>query len=93
MLPVTVYSIRHLQSAVVSIDDEDSDEGIEAFLAMSADLSFSHDLVRGDLCAFIGGSADELEQTTITVESIIEFMPGMRVAVAVEPDSFDAYDR
>lgn len=93
MLPVTAYSIRRLQGVVASIDDDDSDEGVEALSARSADLSFTHDLARGDLCAFIGGNADELEQTSITVESILEFMPGMRVAVATEPDSFDAYDR
>lgn len=94
MLPVTIYGARQLQSVVAHIEDEDEDEdGVEGFLASSASLPFTHELVRGDLCAFIGGRAGEVEQTRVTVESILEFMPGMRVAVAVEPESFDAYDR
>ena len=92
---MTIYSTRRLLSVDALAEDEDEEEdwGFEAFTAKSARLPFTHDLARGDLCAFLGGKAGEVEQTRVTVESILEFMPGMRIAVAVEPDCFDAYDR
>lgn len=59
----------------------------------AASTPFEGDIARGDLCAFVAGRADEVDEWTVTVQSIQKFAPGMRVAVAAEVDSVEAYKR
>lgn len=54
---------------------------------------YVNDLVRGNLCAFIAGDVDEVDQVKVAVMSVLEFVPGMRVAVAAESEGFHSYQR
>lgn len=70
------------------------DDTTEFFFAQAAERPFTKDLVRGNLCAFIAARADEVEQWEVTVMSIVQFVPGMRVAVAAEgEDGVAAFER
>lgn len=66
---------------------------IEALMRRSADRAYTKGVKRGEICAFIEGHADRVLQTDVTVQSILEFVPGVRVAVAAEQDSLAAYER
>lgn len=59
----------------------------------AANRPFAEGVTRGDLCAFVAARADEVDEWTVTVKSIQQFAPGMRVAVAAEADSVEAYER
>ena len=54
---------------------------------------FSGTLVRSNLCAFVAGRPGDLSQVEVTVSSVLQFIPGVRVAVAAMDDSLDAYER
>eukprot|EP00752_Nemacystus_decipiens_P007288 g6521.t1 len=54
---------------------------------------FTDDVPRGGLCAFVAGTESQLDQVEVTVTSILEFLPGMRVAIAAEDDAVEAYRR
>lgn len=71
--------------------DVEGEDDFETFIANSASIDFNKELTRGDLCAFIAGDEDQIEQTDVTVQSILEFLPGMRIAIAAESDDLAAY--
>ena len=54
---------------------------------------FSGTLVRSNLCAFVAGRQDDLGHLEVTVRSIVQFVPGMRVVVAAADDCLDVYER
>lgn len=54
--------------------------------------SFAPGIEMGDLCAFMGSTAGLLEETEVTVRSVIEFMPGVRVALAVAEEDLDMFE-
>ena len=56
-------------------------------------LPYVNDLVRGDLCAFIVGDENEVDQVEMAVTSVLHFIPGMTVAVATDNAGFHAYQR
>lgn len=71
-------------------------EGASDALSMFSEatvLPYVNDLVRGNLCAFMAGSLDEVDRVEVAVMSVLQFLPGMRVAVAADDAAFDAYDR
>ena len=56
-------------------------------------LPYVNDLVRGNLCAFIAGGVNEVDQVEVAVMSVLEFLPGMTVAVAADNAAFHTYQR
>lgn len=99
MKPVSAYpGHRKLVGGVPNPEEEGEDEGeeergLESFMRRSAERAFTADVKRGEICAFVEGHADRVLQTEVTVQSVLEFVPGVRVAVAAEPDSLAEYER
>lgn len=54
---------------------------------------FTKGVTRGDICAFIYGFFVFLSEVSVTVESILHFMPGMRIAISTDPGHFSVYNR
>lgn len=54
---------------------------------------FAGDIVRREMCAFIPGYFKFIAETEVTVQSIIQFMRGMRVIVAVHPTDIFVYQK
>ncbi|CAM9750544.1 unnamed protein product [Ectocarpus sp. 4 AP-2014] len=48
---------------------------------------------RGEMCAFMGGYFDFMSETTSSVHSVLEFMEGMRIAIATHPMDFHVFNR
>ncbi|CAM9369137.1 unnamed protein product, partial [Ectocarpus sp. 12 AP-2014] len=48
---------------------------------------------RGHLCAFIHGYVELLSETKVSVSSVLDLMPGMRVAIATDGTGFQAFNR
>ncbi|CAN0343563.1 unnamed protein product [Ectocarpus sp. 12 AP-2014] len=72
--------------------DVDMEKAIR-FFEEAAERPYSQDLKRGNLCAFVGGRVGEEAMWEVTVKSILQFMPGMRLAIAAEADGLGAYKR
>lgn len=68
-------------------------EQVAQFFDEEAKRAYIGDVPRGSLCAFVAGTAYHLDQLEVTVTSILEFQPGMRVAVAAQEDAVDEYRR
>lgn len=64
-----------------------------SFFAEAAELPFTGEIARGNLCVFIAGRADEAEMSKVTVMSILSFNPGMRVAIAAEDAGLGDFER
>ncbi|CAM9840562.1 unnamed protein product [Scytosiphon promiscuus] len=91
--PVSAYNSRRLSRSSQLDDRDHGEEGeFEWYMRGAADTAFTHDVKRGEICAFIQGGPGRLQQTEVTVQSILEFVPGIRVAVATEPGSLAAYE-
>eukprot|EP00903_Cladosiphon_okamuranus_P016524 g15245.t1 len=54
-------------------------------------LPFTDALRRGQVCVFIPAYAHQRAFAEVTVESILRFMPGVRVAIAVDPSELEDY--
>ena len=65
----------------------------QSMFAEATVLPYVNDLVRGNLCAFIAGDANEVDQVEMAVTSVLHFIPGMTVAVATDNAGFHAYQR
>ena len=65
---------------------------INSFFEGLSHQPFTEDITRGEICAFIAGREDEATKWAVTVRSILQFEPGMRIAIAVEGDP-QAYRR
>ena len=57
------------------------------------EIPFTQNVARGELCAFLPGYLEFLAETNVTVNSILEFMPGVRVSIATGIYDFHAYNR
>lgn len=56
-------------------------------------MAFASGLVRGELCAFVSSGAEVIGETDATVRSVLTFMPGVRVAIAVSEKDFFLFQR
>ncbi|CAM9587062.1 unnamed protein product [Ectocarpus sp. 6 AP-2014] len=88
-------------------EDADSEDGFEPrvdvevggrekairFFEAAAERAYLGEVKRGDLCAFVVGRAGEEAMWEVTVNSILQFMPGMKVAIAAKAEGLDAYER
>eukprot|EP00752_Nemacystus_decipiens_P010095 g8996.t1 len=54
---------------------------------------FTQNVARGELCVFLPGHLEFLAETNVTVNSILQFMPGVRVSIATGIYDFHAYNR
>eukprot|EP00903_Cladosiphon_okamuranus_P008190 g7887.t1 len=54
---------------------------------------FRGNITRGEMCAFMVGYFEFLEETTVGVSSVLHFMPGMRVGIATHPTDYDVFNR
>ena len=66
---------------------------VAQFFDEEAKKMFTNEVPRGAVCAFVAGTESEVDQLEVTVMSILEFLPGVRVAIAAEDGSVDAYQR
>lgn len=48
---------------------------------------------RDNICAFIGSDFGLLEETEVSVKSVMEFMPGVRVAIAVAEEDLAVFEQ
>ncbi|CAN0334430.1 unnamed protein product, partial [Ectocarpus sp. 12 AP-2014] len=88
-------------------EDEDSEDGFEPrvevevggrekairFFEAAAERTYLGEVQRSDLCAFVSGRVGDEAMWEVTVKSILQFMPGMKVAIAAEAEGLDAYER
>lgn len=54
---------------------------------------FGKGILRGELCAFVPGYFQFIAETEATVQSVVHFMRGMRIRVAVHPHEFYVYNK
>eukprot|EP00904_Undaria_pinnatifida_P009847 jgi/Undpi1/5993/HiC_scaffold_2.g01267.m1 len=73
----------------MAISNSSSGDEFDEFAA----ISFTGDIVCGDLCVFVSSSLGQLGETDATVRSVLTFMPGMRTAIAVSGEDFHLFDR
>ncbi|CAM9790044.1 unnamed protein product [Ectocarpus fasciculatus] len=73
-------------SSSVTFTDEDTSSN-------PAEEPFVTGIKRGQICAFLTSNAFFLKETEITVKSIGQFMPGMRVAIATDADNVSVFKR
>ncbi|CAM9820997.1 unnamed protein product [Ectocarpus fasciculatus] len=64
--------------------DSDADPSITEYIGTTT---------HGHMCAFLQGYFELLAETRVSVASILDLMPGMRVAIATHPRDFHAYYR
>lgn len=88
--PIDPDATRH--GPVSSPSPEDGGE-VTAQPEDFAGMEFTKDVTRGQMCAFMPGYAVHLAETTVSVLSVLRFMPGMRVVVSAHPSDFDEYRR
>ncbi|CAM9613973.1 unnamed protein product [Ectocarpus fasciculatus] len=77
---------------IENVDVSSREKAIRVF-EEAAERPFFQDVKRGNLCAFVGGRVGEEDMWEVTVKSIVQFMPGMRVAIAAGAGGLDAYER
>lgn len=58
-----------------------------------ANEPYLKDITRGQICAFMTGFSSFLKETEVTVKSIVQFMPGMRVAIATQDHDVSVFER
>ncbi|CAN0159174.1 unnamed protein product, partial [Ectocarpus sp. 8 AP-2014] len=87
-----VYARRRLVETPTIAASADRVE-VSHFFEMESERPFAEDVERGRVCAFVAGTAFQVDQIEVTVSSVLEFVPGMRVVVAAEADAVDAYER
>lgn len=73
--------------------DLNEDDECALFFKEESERLFVQDVVRGSICAFVAGTTSDAARTTVTVESILRFMPGVRVAIAAEDAALGTYKR
>ena len=69
------------------------DDGDMTVQAQEAVLPYTRDLLRGDICVFIAGRMGKVDEIEATVASILQFAPGVRMAIAAEEGSLEAFER
>lgn len=50
-------------------------------------------MTRGELCAVLPGYLEFFAEINVSVHSILDFMPGMRVVIATNVYDFHVYNR
>lgn len=65
----------------------------EVDIAAEAAVVYNGNITRGEMCAFILGYFEFLPETSVTVSSVLHFMPGMRVGIATHPGDFHVFNR
>ncbi|CAM9164100.1 unnamed protein product [Ectocarpus sp. 6 AP-2014] len=87
-----VYTRRRLVETPTFAASADRVE-VSRFFKMESERPFAEDVERHRVCAFVAGTASQVDQIEVTVSSVLEFVPGMRVVVAAEADAVDVYER
>ncbi|CAM9163653.1 unnamed protein product, partial [Ectocarpus sp. 8 AP-2014] len=82
--PSSSISFKEGKPAVLAAIDNDADPSTTQYIGTTT---------RGDMCAFLQGYFELLAETRVSVASILNFMPGMRVAIATHPSDFHAFHR
>lgn len=59
----------------------------------AAATMFSGNITRGEMCAFLTGHFEFLPEARVTVDSVVHFMPGMRVGIATHSNDFQVFNR
>ena len=54
---------------------------------------YVNDITRGQLCAFMIGFAPFVRETQVSAESVAQFMPGMRIAIAAHAEDVSLFER
>lgn len=98
MLDGTTAAVAHHSTGSVNSPSTDAGGPTHAdptldFFEEAAERPFTQDLKRGNLCGFIAGRVDEADMWEVTAKSILEFVPGMRVAIAAEVEGLAEYER
>lgn len=97
--PGSDFKVTEEQLDEEEMEEEEEDRELEdvqgtvSFFSKASQRPYSDGLVRGDLCVFIPARAEEIARWEVTVVSILQFVPGVRVAIAAEEDALDAYER
>lgn len=89
----TVMPVSYVFTPTSSRRLATSVEDAQSIFADATVLPYVNDLVRGNLCAFIAGEANEVNGVEVAVKSVLQFFPGMTVAVAADNAGFHAYQR
>lgn len=69
------------------------DDDMTFFFSEMSARPFTDDLVRDNVCAFVAGRSRDVEQLEVIVEGILQFAPGMRIAIATDFEGLDPYKR
>lgn len=98
--PVDTYSRRQLLGeesltafAGGGLGEVDDADEFALFLAEAAKEPFTQDLARGNVCVFFAGGPDEVKQMDVSVQSVLDFVPGVRIAVAADVGTLEVYQR
>ncbi|CAM9769234.1 unnamed protein product [Ectocarpus sp. 6 AP-2014] len=101
--PVIGSSARSiLTGETVENESSSSSSDDEVFLAAELrdatgddprELLFTKDIARGEICVFVPGYLEYLAETNHTVNSVLGFMPGVRVSIATGIIDFHVYNR
>ncbi|CAM9484581.1 unnamed protein product [Scytosiphon promiscuus] len=87
------------QSQELGKEEQEREESLNQELAVPGSLltgsgvPFTDDITRGNLCVFVPGYLHQRSFAEVTVESVLHFMPGVRVAIAVDPSEMDDYQQ
>lgn len=82
-LPSAISSQESKRKLLAAADDS-SDPAATAYIGTTT---------RGHICAFMGGYIELLPETKVSVSSVLELMPGMRVAIATDATGFQEFER
>ncbi|CAM9997646.1 unnamed protein product, partial [Ectocarpus sp. 8 AP-2014] len=82
-LPSAVSS-QESKRKLLAAADESNDPAATAYIGTTT---------RGHICAFMRGYVELLPETKVSVSSVLELMPGMRVAIATDATGFQEFER
>ncbi|CBJ30864.1 hypothetical protein Esi_0218_0031 [Ectocarpus siliculosus] len=82
-LPSAVSS-QESKRKLLAVADESNDPAATAYIGTTT---------RGHICAFMRGFVELLPETKVSVSSVLELMPGMRVAIATDAAGFQEFAR
>ncbi|CAN0285107.1 unnamed protein product [Ectocarpus sp. 6 AP-2014] len=82
-LPSAVSS-QESKRKLLAVADESNDPAATAYIGTTT---------RGHICAFMRGFVELLPETRVSVSSVLELMPGIRVAIATDAAGFQEFTR
>lgn len=91
--PTDTLAKRLNEITVTTLDEANEVDERHALYGDPGVDGFPGGLKRTHICAFIPGYFEFLPETDITVSSIVQFMPGMRIVIATHPMDFHVYNR